>query len=120
MLWDGVVVPAASDARRWPALGQAVEFVKDQYRHCKTMLVLGAESALVDAGDAAGALPDGSDDPGLVMARSGDAARAPSSPPSRAIATTSARPIRRGSDAVPPPMRLAVVPAARSSAPVSA
>jgi len=71
VLWDGVVVPGSDDGLA--ALGQAVEFVKDQYRHCKTILVLGRESALVERAMLPAALPDGSDDPGLVMARSGDA-----------------------------------------------
>ena len=71
-LWDGVVVPGGDAALA--ELGQAVDFVKDQYRHCKTLLVLGAESALVARATLPPTLPDGSDDPGLVMARSGDAA----------------------------------------------
>ena len=41
------------------ALGQAIEFVKDQYRHCKTILVLGAESALVERAMLPANLPDG-------------------------------------------------------------
>ena len=74
VLWDGVVVPGGDAGLA--ALGQAVDFVKDQYRHCKTILVLGAKSALVDRAMLPSNLPDGSDDPGLVMARSGDAASA--------------------------------------------
>ena len=74
VLWDGVVVPGGDAALA--RLGQAVDFVKDQYRHCKTILVLGAKSALVDRAMLPATLPDGSDDPGLVMARSGDAASA--------------------------------------------
>ena len=75
VLWDGVVVPGGD--RGLAALGQAVDFVKDQYRHCKTILVLGgAKSALVERAMLPKTLPDGSDDPGLVMARSGDVAAA--------------------------------------------
>ena len=74
VLWDGVVVPAGDGGLA--ANGQAVDFVKDQYRHCKTILVLGAKSALVERAMLPATLPDGSDDPGLVMARSGDAASA--------------------------------------------
>jgi len=74
VLWDGVVVPGRDAALA--ALGQAVEFVKDQYRHCKTILVLGAKSALVERAMLPAALPDGSDDPGLLVARSDDAAAA--------------------------------------------
>ena len=72
VLWDGVVVPGGDDGLA--PLGQAVDFVKDQYRHCKTILVLGTDSALVERAMLPTTLPDGSDDPGLVMAGSGDAA----------------------------------------------
>jgi catalase len=74
VLWDGVVVPGGDGALA--ALGQAVDFVKDQYRHCKTIGVLGAKSALLDRAMLPTTLPDGSDDRGLVMAGSGDAASA--------------------------------------------
>ena len=40
-----------------------VEFVKDQYRHCKPLLVFGAESPVLAK---AGIAPD-ADDPGLVV-----------------------------------------------------
>jgi catalase len=72
VLWDGVVIPSG-DAGLAQG-GPAVDFVKDQYRHCKTILVLGAKSALVERARLPTALPDGSDDPGLVMTASGDAA----------------------------------------------
>jgi catalase len=74
VLWDGVVVPGGDGGLA--GLGQAVDFVKDQYRHCKTILVLGAKSALVERASLPATLPDGGDDPGLVMARSGDTAPA--------------------------------------------
>ena len=74
VLWDGVVIPDGDGGLA--GLGQAVDFVKDQYRHCKTILVLGAKSALVERAMLPATLPDGSDDAGLLMARSGDAASA--------------------------------------------
>ena len=74
VLWDGVVVPGRDAGLA--ALGQAVEFVKDQYRHCKTILVLDTKSALVERALLPAALPDGSDDPGLLVSRSDDAAGA--------------------------------------------
>jgi catalase len=49
VLFDGMIVPdgAASLARS----GQAIEFLKDQFRHCKTILLLGdAQSLLAAAG----------------------------------------------------------------------
>ena len=47
--WDGVVIPGGDAGLA--GLGQAVDFVKDQYRHCKTILVLGAASSLRRAGE---------------------------------------------------------------------
>ena len=46
----------------------AVEFVKDQYRHCKPILVLGSATTLLEAANASAQLPDGSPDPGVVVA----------------------------------------------------
>lgn len=45
-VWDAVVVPA--EAEEMPTLSTstlAVNFVQDIYRHCKPILVLGAERA---------------------------------------------------------------------------
>jgi catalase len=61
--WDAVVVPSGDDALA--ALGQAVEFVKDQYRHSKPLL-LPAASALADAAKLPDTMPDGSPDPALL------------------------------------------------------
>ena len=52
VLFDAVIVPdgkgAAEELR---SLGQALEFLKDQYRHCKPILILGAgETVAVEAG----------------------------------------------------------------------
>jgi catalase len=52
VLFDAVIVPdgeAAAEELR--SLGQALEFLKDQYRHCKPMLMAGAgEAVLGEAG----------------------------------------------------------------------
>jgi catalase len=67
-LWDAAVVPAG--ARAMPSLmadGRVVEFVRDQYRHCKPILVIGGDTTLLEA---AGLSPDviaRGDDPGLVV-----------------------------------------------------
>jgi catalase len=74
VLWDGVVIPDGDGGLA--GLGQAVDFVKDQYRHCKTILALGGASSLIERAMLPKTLPHGSDDPGLLMARSGDAAGA--------------------------------------------
>jgi catalase len=67
-LWDAVVLPggALADARL-ADVGLAVEFVKDQYRHCKPMLVLGGESTLLEAAGVAMAEADAPVDPGIVL-----------------------------------------------------
>ena len=62
VLWDGLVVPAGDDALA--AMGPAVEFIKDQYRHCKTILLLG--EALAAKAMLPTSLPDGGADPGLL------------------------------------------------------
>lgn len=63
VLWDGVVLPAGDAVAALAAAGQAVEFLKDQYRHCKPILALGDASALFTAAGVPATLPDGSRDP---------------------------------------------------------
>jgi catalase len=73
-LFDALVLPdglAATEALA--AVGHSMEFVKDQYRHCKTILALGASQALLAEAGIPMSLPDGSADPGLILA---DAAHA--------------------------------------------
>ena len=59
VLFDAVVIPDGPDAaEQLSALGQVAEFLKDQYRHCKPILMLGAGRRVVEAvgipvGDAA-------------------------------------------------------------------
>ena len=67
-----MVVPGGAEAAQaLTSLGQAVEFVKDQYRHCKAILALGAGTALLEEAK----LPLGGDDPALVVGRTGADAR---------------------------------------------
>ena len=48
-LFDGVVIPDGPDAiEALAGNGQALEFVRDQFRHCKTMLALGAGRVLLE------------------------------------------------------------------------
>ena len=66
-----VVLPDGADAvERLAADGRMLEFVKDQYRHCKPILVLGAASALLDKAGIPPTLPTGEADPGLIVAKS--------------------------------------------------
>jgi catalase len=77
VLFDAVVLPdGETGVRALVAAGQAIEFVKDQYRHCKPILVLGRGAALLEAAGIAEAPPSGAPDPGLVLAPSGVAAAA--------------------------------------------
>ena len=48
--------------------GRTLEFIKDQYRHCKPILALGAAEQLLRACGIDTALPDGQPDPGLIIA----------------------------------------------------
>lgn len=61
VLYDAVVLPDGEAALETLAQsGHALEFVKDQYRHCKPILSLGAASALLEkAGIPTGTSPDG-------------------------------------------------------------
>jgi catalase len=68
VLWDAVVVPDGEAAQAaLLTLGQAVDFVKEQYRHCKPMLVLGAGTTLLEAAGIPLTLPSGHADPGLIV-----------------------------------------------------
>jgi catalase len=67
VLWDAVVIPDGSAAAEMlKADGQALEFLKDQYRHCKTILALGSGADVLDAATIPGDLPDGEADPGIL------------------------------------------------------
>jgi catalase len=68
VLFDGVILPAGDRAAQTLAKsGQAVEFVKDQYRHGKTILVLGESITILDRAGIPRALPSGKPDPGLII-----------------------------------------------------
>jgi catalase len=77
VLFDGLVLPDGEVAIETLAtLGQASEFIQNQYRHCKTILALGSSTTLLDALDIAAALPDGSPDPGLILDPDGSGSQA--------------------------------------------
>jgi len=62
--FDALVIPdGAKAARSLSELGQALEFVKDQYRHCKAILALGAGKAVLDKAS----IPVGAGDPALIV-----------------------------------------------------
>jgi catalase len=70
VLWDAVVVPDQSMGLA--ADGRALEFLKDQYRHCKTMLAIGSSADLLARAGIPTTLTDGSADPGLLLAAPGE------------------------------------------------
>ena len=72
VLFDALVLPGGSEAVDALCLdGRALEFVKDQYRHCKTILVLGDSSKVLAKAGIPLTLPSGEADPGLLIAGQG-------------------------------------------------
>ena len=63
-MWDAVVIDASADALA--KVAPAVEFVKEQFRHCKTLLVAGPVPALLAAAGI-----DAPADPGFIDAMAG-------------------------------------------------
>jgi catalase len=67
VLFDALVIPdgaAAIDALS--TNGQALEFLKDQYRHCKAILAIGTGRQLLEKAGISPTLPSGEEDPGLL------------------------------------------------------
>jgi catalase len=68
VMYDGVIVPdgaAAADALARNA--HAIDFLREQYRHCKPILALGGGANLLAKAMIPTALPDGSQDPALLV-----------------------------------------------------
>ena len=73
VLFDGLVLPDGEDGVALLARhGQTLEFLTNQYRHCKTVLVLGASSVMLDKAGISDLLPSGEADPGLVLCGADD------------------------------------------------
>ncbi|MFA9217826.1 MAG: catalase [Sphingomonadaceae bacterium] len=71
VLYDAVVVPHSENGVT--ALSKdanALDFVRQQYRHCKPVMLVGAGAALLQDAGVPATLPDGSDDPALIGTRS--------------------------------------------------
>ena len=70
VLFDALVLSDGIDAvERLSKDGHTLEFLKDQYRHCKSILVLGAASKLLKKAGIFEVLPSGEPDPGLLVAK---------------------------------------------------
>ncbi|MEP6556929.1 MAG: catalase [Burkholderiales bacterium] len=68
-LFDALVLPAGDAAvEKLAAIGHTMDFIRDQYRHGKTILALGASQLLLGTASLPMQLPDGSADPGLLLA----------------------------------------------------
>ncbi|MCY7370730.1 MAG: catalase HPII, partial [Polaromonas sp.] len=73
-LFDALVLPdgeaAVAALLKDP---HTMDFINDQYRHCKSILVLGESSRLIDKAGLSATLASGEADPGLIMGSSGAA-----------------------------------------------
>ena len=69
VLFDAAIVPGGQGAASIAADGRMLEFLKDQYRHCKTVLAIGEGAAVLEQ---AGIPLDGRD-PGVIVAAAGEA-----------------------------------------------
>ncbi|RNF83305.1 catalase [Lysobacter psychrotolerans] len=71
VLFDALVLPDGEAAvARLASDGRVAEYIKDQYRHCKPILVVGASRSLLEGIGASTVLADGSEDAGIVLATS--------------------------------------------------
>jgi catalase len=69
VLFDAVVLAdGAQGISELERDGHTLEFIKDQYRHCKTILAVGAGAQLLDRLGIQRQLPSGKEDPGLLLA----------------------------------------------------
>jgi catalase len=68
VLYDALVLPDGAEAiAALRSDGRSLEFIKDQYRHCKPILAVGAGAQLLDACGIDAALPNGRPDPGVLV-----------------------------------------------------
>jgi catalase len=73
VLFDALVLPDGKSAVKALATdGHTMEFVTNQYRHCKTILAFGASSALLERAGVSATLSDGSTDSGVLVLRAGE------------------------------------------------
>ncbi|WP_293641730.1 DJ-1/PfpI family protein [Polaromonas sp.] len=71
-LFDALVLPdGKAGVEALAKEDHTMEFIKDQYRHCKALLVLGASKGLLDKAGVPTTLPDGRPDTGLIIAAAG-------------------------------------------------
>jgi catalase len=74
VLFDAMAVPGGKTAIvTLGNVGQALEFIKDQYRHAKPILALAEGADLVENAGAPAMLPGGGQDPGMLVDRKASA-----------------------------------------------
>jgi catalase len=74
VLFDGLILPDGVEAiEQLSQDGRSLEFLKDQYRHCKTILALGASTQLLEKVGIDYRLLGGGEDPGLIAVDSTEA-----------------------------------------------
>jgi catalase len=77
VLFDAVAIPDGKAAIvKLANIGQALEFLKDQYRHAKPILALGAGGDLVESAGIPKRLASGEADPGLLVEKDVSASKA--------------------------------------------
>jgi catalase len=75
VLWDAVVLPDGDAAVEQLAIdGRVLEFIKDQYRHCKPILAIGSATGLLQKAGIPETLVSGHADPGLLLLEGDDSA----------------------------------------------
>jgi catalase len=77
VLFDALVLPdgvdGVADLARYD---QTMDFIRDQYRHGKTILALGASKVLLVSAEVSTTLPSGESDPGILLASASKAVAA--------------------------------------------
>ncbi|HEX6164611.1 MAG TPA: catalase, partial [Vicinamibacterales bacterium] len=74
VVFDAMVLPGGdAAAAAMSKNGRVLEFLKDQYRHCKPILVLGAATQVLESAGVPASLPNGKPDPGLIVGDGGSA-----------------------------------------------
>jgi catalase len=68
VLFDALVIPDGADAiERLTIDGRTLEFIKDQYRHCKTIMAIGDGADALNLAGIPTTLVSGAADPGLLL-----------------------------------------------------
>ena len=68
VVFDAMVLPGGDDAASaMAANGRVLEFLRDQHRHCKPILVLGEAMQVLEKAGVPATLPSGKPDPGLIV-----------------------------------------------------